>query len=82
MTIRSGRPLAVDHPEGTGLSQVIICHPRHPSHICQDPDSISWTFVEKIVLFFTLFNCSALKSARPLGNSDIKNFFDGFYYVI
>ena len=51
------RPLANDHPEdkasckwssaGTGLLQMII---HHPSHLCQDPDSISRTFLEQLVL--------------------------------
>ena len=30
--------------------QMIIRHPRHPSHLCQDPDSISQTFLEQFVL--------------------------------
>ena len=29
---------------------MIICHPCHPSHLCQDPDSISRTFLEQFVL--------------------------------
>ena len=30
--------------------QMIIRHPRHPSHLCQDPNSISRTFLEQLVL--------------------------------
>ena len=37
---------------GTGLSQMIIRQPRHPSHLCQDPDSILWTFLGQFFLFF------------------------------
>ena len=29
---------------------MIIRHPSHPSHLCQDPDSISRTFLEQVVL--------------------------------
>ena len=29
---------------------MIISHPRYPSQLCQDPDSISWTFLEQFVL--------------------------------
>ena len=32
--------------------QMIICHPCHPSHLCQDPDAISRTFLEQFVLVF------------------------------
>ena len=35
---------------GTGLLQMIFCHPHHPSHLCQDPDSISRTFLKQFVL--------------------------------
>ena len=35
---------------GTNLLQMIICHPRHPSHLCQDPDLISQTFLKQFVL--------------------------------
>ena len=31
---------------------MIIRHPPHPSHLCQDPDSISRTFPEQCVLVF------------------------------
>ena len=33
-----------------GPLQMIIRHPCHPSHLCQDPDSIWRTFVEQFVL--------------------------------
>ena len=39
MIIRRERPL-----------QMIICHPRHHSQLCQDPDSISQTFLEQLDL--------------------------------
>ena len=29
---------------------MIILHPRHSNHLCQDPDSISQTFLEQFVL--------------------------------
>ena len=35
---------------GTSLLQMIICHSCHPSHLCQDPDSTSLTFLEQLVL--------------------------------
>ena len=60
MIIRRGRPLANDHPEGPTsckwssggavLMQMIICHPLHLSQLCQDPYSISRTFLEQFVL--------------------------------
>ena len=60
MIIWRGQPLANDHLEGlayckissgwTGFSQIIIYHPRHPSHLCQDPDSILRTLFEQFVL--------------------------------
>ena len=34
---------------GTSLLQMIIRHPSHPSDLCQDPDSISGTFLERFV---------------------------------
>ena len=34
---------------------MIIGHPRHPSHLCQDPDSILRTFLEQYVLVFVFF---------------------------
>ena len=37
---------------GTSLLQIIIHHPRHPTHLCQDTDSISRTFQEQFVLVF------------------------------
>ena len=33
--------------------QMIVCHPRHPNHLSQDPDSISRTFLEQFVLVLT-----------------------------
>ena len=55
-----GWPLANDQPEepasckwssgGTSLLQMVICHPHHPRHLCQDPYSISCTFLEQFVL--------------------------------
>ena len=30
--------------------QMIICHPLDSGYLCQDPDSISWTFLEQFVL--------------------------------
>ena len=35
---------------GTCLLQMIIHHPCHPNHPCQDPDSISRTFLEHLFL--------------------------------
>ena len=61
MIFQRTRPLATDYPEdpasckwssgGTGLLQMIIRHPCHHCHLCQDPDSISRTFLEQFVLF-------------------------------
>ena len=34
---------------------MIIRHPRHHSHLCQDPDSILRTFLEQYVLVFVFF---------------------------
>ena len=42
MFIGRSWPLANDHPEGPASC--------HPSHLCQDPDSISRTFLEQFVL--------------------------------
>ena len=60
MIIQRDWALANDHPEGAAscgsssrvarLLQMIIRHPRHPSHLCQDPNSISRTFLEQLVL--------------------------------
>ena len=60
MIIQRDRPFANDHPEdlasckwssgGTSLLQMIIRHPRHLCYLCQDPDSISQTFLEQFVL--------------------------------
>ena len=57
---RRDRPITNDHPEGptyckwsskgTGLLQMIIRHPRQPTYLCQDTDSISQTFLEQFVL--------------------------------
>ena len=54
------RPFTNDHPEGSasckrlsrgsGLLQVINHHPRHPRHLCLDPDLISRIFLEQFVL--------------------------------
>ena len=65
MIIWMSRPLANDHPEsptfckwssgGAGLLQIITWHPCHPSQLCQDPDSISRTFLEQFVLVSTMW---------------------------
>ena len=49
MIIQRIWPLANDFLEGPAL---VNDHPspRLPSHLCQDPDSISWTFLEQFVL--------------------------------
>ena len=52
---------------------MIIRYPRHPSHHCQDPDSISWSFLEKFVLVskgdedlkVKRIHASARKSSKP-----------------
>ena len=59
MIIWMDRPLANDHQEGlayckwssggSGLLQMIIRHLHHPSHLCQDPESISQTFLVQFV---------------------------------
>ena len=41
-----------------------LSHPRHPSHICQDPDSISCTFLEQFVLAFQ----TAISHQYPIVN--------------
>ena len=57
-------PLANDHSEdlasckwssgGMGPLQMIIRHPCHPSHLCQDQDLISGTFLKQFVLVLPL----------------------------
>ena len=57
-------PLANDHLEdlasckwssgGMGPLQMIIRHPCHPSHLCQDQDLISGTFLKQFVLVLPL----------------------------
>ena len=44
------RPLANNNPEWPASCKGLSVTPRHPSHICQDPDSISRTFPGQIVL--------------------------------
>ena len=41
-----------------------LSHPRHPSHLCQDPDSISCTFLEQFVLAFQ----TAISHQYPIVN--------------
>ena len=45
----------------TGLLQMIFCHTRHPSHLCQDPDSLSRTFLEQGVLVIFLAHSAAVE---------------------
>ena len=62
MIIPRGQPLANDHPQkpasckwssrGSSHLQMIIRRPHHPSHLCQDSDSTSRTFLEQFVLVF------------------------------
>ena len=62
MIIWRDRPFANDLPDdlasckwsfgGSGLLQMIIRHPCYPSHVCQDSDSISRTFLEQFALVF------------------------------
>ena len=62
MIIWRDQPLSNGHPAGpasckwssrkTGLLQVIIHHPCHPTHLCQDPNSILRTFLGQLFLFF------------------------------
>ena len=59
MIIQRDWPLAYNHPErqasckwssgGTGLLQMIIRYPHHPSHLFQDTDQISRTFLEQFL---------------------------------
>ena len=75
MIIWRDRPFANDHPEdpasckwsfgGTSLLQMIICHSCHPSHLCQDPDSILRTFLE---LFLLVGGVSVTKKIQLLAN--------------
>ena len=56
---------------GAGLLQMIIRHPPHPSHLCQDPDSISRTFPEQCVLVFcykTPYNLFAVGTTQGFQN--------------
>ena len=75
--IQRGWPPAKDHTEGpasckwssggTGLLKIIFYQPRHSSHLCQDPDSISRTFLEQFVLvivFISSWNVRKLWDKR------------------
>ena len=51
---------------------MIIRQPRHPSHLCQGPDSISRTFLEQFVLVFNfllshIFTFSLSHSEKNVG---------------
>ena len=45
---------------------MIICYPRRPCHLCQDPDSISPTFLEQFALVFPLLYYPASGKASLL----------------
>ena len=49
MIIQRIWPLANDFLEGPAVANDHPS-PRLPSHLCQDPDSILWTFLEQFVL--------------------------------
>ena len=75
MIIRINWPLANDRPEGpasckwssrgTDLLQMLICHRHHPSHPCQDPDSISRTFLLNNLFLFLILHCTYSPSRFP-----------------
>ena len=47
--------------EGSGLLQMIIRYPHHHCHLCQDPGSISRTFLEQFGLVWPFYlGCSLL----------------------
>ena len=51
----------------------IICNPRHPSHLSQDPDSISRTFLEQFVLVKSLLiSIGGLVSQTQSGHMEVR----------
>ena len=75
MIIQRDWALANDHPEGATscesssrvarLLQMIICHPRHPSQLCQDPHSISQTFLGQFVHVFNFLASQITNVGKP-----------------
>ena len=44
---------------------MIVCYPRHPIHLCQDPESISRTFLEQFALVKSPLITSFIFTIQP-----------------